>query len=268
MKRQTRQVVAQLVFLALWEVLTRTGVIDPFFVSSPSQVVLTLITLFSGTEIWSHLQASFSEAILGLIAGVGIGVVLGLVAAFTPIISEILEPAMTLLNATPRVILAPLFTIWFGIGLGSKIVLSFSLVVVLVFFAVYNGVKDVDVRLVERVKTLGGNARVLLQEVYLPSVTAWVMGNLKVAVGFAFTGAVVGEFVASQRGLGYLLSFAQSTYNASLMVALILLIQLFVLVLTNLADRLEQRLLSWKYRQRALPSPAIETKLPSSSLVG
>ncbi len=262
MNRRIRQTVAQLTFLALWEVLTRTKLIDPFFVSSPSQVIGTLISLFSGTEIWAHIQASFTAALLGLISGFGIGAVLGFAAAFTPLISEILEPALTLLNATPRVILAPLFVIWFGIGLGSKIVLSFSLVVVLVFFAVYSGVREVDARLIERVVTLGGDRWVLLREVYLPSVTAWVMGTLKIALGFAFTGAVVGEFVASKRGLGYLLAFAQTTYNASLMVSIILLIQIFVLLLATLADKLEQRLLSWRHRRAPLPNSLPQATSP------
>jgi NitT/TauT family transport system permease protein len=154
---------------------------------------------------------------------------------------------MILLNAIPRVILAPLFIIWFGIDLGSKIAISLVLVAVLIFFAVYNGIRDVDQRLVERVRTLGGGRGTVLREVYIPSVTAWIMGNLKVAVGFALTGAVVGEFVASSRGLGYLLSFAQSSYNAALTMALIFLIMAFVLVLFVLADRLEHRLLRWRH---------------------
>ena len=122
------------------------------------------------------------------------------------------------------------------------------LVAVLTFFAVYSGIKEVDKRLVERVRTLGGGRLVLLREVYVPSVIAWVMGSLKVAVGFAFTGACVGEFVASTRGLGYLLQFAQSTYNAALTIALIILIMGFVLLLFWLAERLERRLLRWRYR--------------------
>jgi NitT/TauT family transport system permease protein len=121
------------------------------------------------------------------------------------------------------------------------------LVAVLVFFAVFSGIKEVDRRLVERVLTLGGNRWVLLREVYVPSVTSWVMSNLKVAVGFAFTGACVGEFVASSRGLGYLLQFAQSTYNSALTIALIVLIMAFVLVLFSLAERLERWLMPWRY---------------------
>src|SRR6202035_4078565 len=122
-------------------------------------------------------------------------------------------------------------------------------IAVLFFFAVYAGIKEVDQRLVERVRTLGGGRSILLREVYLPAVTAWALSNLKVAVGFAFTGAVVGEFVASSRGLGYPLSFAQSTYNASLTLALLLLVIVFVFVLFALAGILETRLLRWRWAQ-------------------
>src|SRR5438128_7288943 len=107
---------------------------------------------------------------------------------------------MTVLNAVPRIILAPLFVIWFGIGIASKVAVTFVLIAVLFYFAVYAGIHDVDQRLVERVRTLGGGRTVLLREVYLPAVTAWILSTLKIAVGFAFTGAVVGEFVAASRG--------------------------------------------------------------------
>jgi sulfonate transport system permease protein len=162
-----------------------------------------------------------------------------------PIVAELLEPVMTLLNAIPRVILAPLFVIWLGIGLASKVALSFILVSVLIFFTVFSGIRQVDRRLVERIITLGGDRWALVRHVYLPSVTAWILSNLKVAVGFAFTGACVGEFVAATRGLGYLLSFAQSTYNAALMFALIFLILVVVLVIFAAAGRLEKYLLRW-----------------------
>jgi sulfonate transport system permease protein len=204
-----------------------------------------LVELFSDGRIWPHLAATFTAALGGLVLGIAAGVALGVVAALVPALAELLEPVMTLLNAIPRVILAPLFVIWLGIGLASKVALSFILVAVVIFFTVYTGIRQVDRKLVERIITLGGGRWELVQHVYLPSVAAWVMGNLKVAVGFAFTGAVVGEFVAATRGLGYLLSFAQSTYNAALMLALVLLIMVVVLVIFALAGRLERHLLRW-----------------------
>jgi len=238
-----------LLFLALiWEGCSRAGWLNPFYVPAPSKVLDVIFTLFRDGEIWTHLQATFSAAVVGLVGGLLLGILLGFAAALLPVLAEVLEPIMILLNAIPRVIMAPLFVIWLGIDLPSKMALALVLVAVLIFFAVYSGIKEVDQRLVERVKTLGGNRWVLMREVYVPSVTAWVMGSLKVAVGFAFTGACVGEFVASSRGLGYMLQFAQSTYNAALTIALIVLIMLFVLVLFAAAERLERRLLRWRYQ--------------------
>jgi NitT/TauT family transport system permease protein len=248
MNRALRRTAALLIIVAIWEGCARTGWLDPFYAPAPSKVGAVLFELFADGRIWVHLVATFTAALLGLVAGIVAGIVFGFLAALIPPIAELLEPVMVLLNAIPRVILAPLFVIWLGIELESKIMLAMVLVAVLVFFAVFSGIKEVDRRLVERVLTLGGNRWVLLREVYVPSVTSWVMSNLKVAVGFAFTGACVGEFVASSRGLGYLLQFAQSTYNAALTIALIVLIMGFVLVLFSLAERLERWLMPWRYR--------------------
>jgi NitT/TauT family transport system permease protein len=232
--------------MGLWETLSRIGVLDPFYVPAPSAVFAVMVSLFTDGGIGPHLRATFIAAFAGLVAGLLVGVLLGFAAALSPLVADLLEPVMILLNAVPRVVLAPLFVIWLGIDLASKVALSLILVAVLMFFAVYNGIREVDQRLVERVQTLGGGRRELVREVYIPSVTAWVLGNLKVAVGFAFTGAVVGEFVAASRGLGYLLQFAQSTYNAALTIALIVLIMAVVLVLFAIAERVERRLLRWR----------------------
>ena len=242
-----RRALAFIVLVVIWETLSRVGWLDPFYAPAPSSVGSVILDLFADSEFWNHLEATFIAAFAGLIGGLLLGILLGFGAALSPLLADLLEPVMILLNAIPRVILAPLFVIWLGIDLASKVALALILVTVLVFFAVYSGIKEVDQRLVERVRTLGGGRSVLIREVYVPSVTAWVMGNLKIAVGFAFTGAVVGEFVASSRGLGYLLQFAQSTYNAALTIALIVLIMAFVLVLFAIAERLERRLLSWRF---------------------
>ena len=241
-----RQVAALLILLALWEAAGRAGMLNPLYLPSPSQIGAALADLFSDGRIWPHLEATFTAALGGLVLGIMVGAVLGVAAALVWLIAELLEPVMTLLNAVPRVILAPLFVIWLGIGIASKIALSFILVAVLMFFTVFTGIRQVDRRMVERVITLGGDRWALVRHVYLPSVTAWILSNLKIAVGFAFTGALVGEFVAATHGLGYLLSFAQSTYNAALMFALIALILVVVLIIFGIAGRLEKYLLRWQ----------------------
>jgi NitT/TauT family transport system permease protein len=241
-----RQIAALIILLAIWEAFGRAGYLNPLYMPSPSQIGAALYELFSTGRIWTHLDATFSAALLGLFFGIVIGITLGVLAAIVPLVAELIEPVMTMLNAIPRVILAPIFVIWLGIGLSSKVALAIVLVAVLIFFTVFTGIRQVDRRLVERVLTLGGNRASLVRHVYLPAVAAWVMGNLKIAVGFAFTGACVGEFVAATRGLGYLLSFAQSTYNAALMLAIVLLIMFVVLFMFILGGMLERRLLRWQ----------------------
>ncbi|MDR7570771.1 MAG: ABC transporter permease subunit, partial [Armatimonadota bacterium] len=129
-------------------------------------------------------------------------------------------------------------------------------------FAIYTGIREVDPRLVDRVRTLGGRSVDVVREVYLPSLAAWLVSGLKVAVGFAFTGAVVGEFVAASRGLGYLLSFAQSTYNARLTLALVLLVVGVILALFGLFTGLERYWLRWKPEFRRAPSRLEPSAIP------
>jgi sulfonate transport system permease protein len=247
-KTGVRRFFSLFMLVIVWEVLARAGIINPFYVPAPTEVLRVVFSLFSEGTIFSHLEATFFASLVGLAIGLVLGISLGFAAALISWVADVLEPIMLLLNAIPRVILAPLFVIWLGIEIPSKIALAVVLVAVLIFFAVYNGIKDVNPLLVDRVKTLGGGRMVLLREVYVPSVTAWVLGSLKVAVGFAFTGACVGEFVAATRGLGYLLQFAQSTYNAALTIGLIFLIMAFVLILFFCAEVIERRLLRWRYR--------------------
>src|SRR6266702_414075 len=239
-KLWVRRLLSLLTLAIVWELMAHFGILNPFYAPPPSEILRVVYSLFAEGRILNHLEATFTAAL--------VGIVFGFAAALIPLVAELLEPVMMLLNAIPRVILAPLFVIWLGIELPSKIALSVVLVAVLIFFAVYSGIKDVNQLLVDRVRTLGGGRMILLREVYIPSVTAWVLGSLKVAVGFAFTGAVVGACVAASRGLGYLLQFAQSTYNAALTLGLIFLIMAFVLLLFVCAEAIEHRLLRWRYR--------------------
>ena len=143
-----RRLIALGLAIAMWEAAGRAGLLNPLFAPSPSKVWAALADLFADGRIWPHLQATFSAALGGLALGIVVGVLLGVAAALIPLVAELLEPVMSVLNAIPRVILAPLFVIWLGIGLASKIALSFILVAVLIFFTVYTGIRQVDRKLV------------------------------------------------------------------------------------------------------------------------
>ena len=205
-RRGVMRLLVAIFVLGAWELMARVGIIDPFFFSSPSAIWNVLVQQFSRGTIWRHLLVTFQEALWGLALGFVVGAVLAWVTTRSEVIADLLEPVLLLLNAVPRIVLAPIFVMWLGLGLQSKVAVSFFLVFVVIFFAVYAGIREVDRALVERLIILGGSWRDLLLEVYVPSVLSWVFSSLRVAVGFAFTGAIVGEFVGSSAGLGYLMN--------------------------------------------------------------
>ena len=186
--------------LVAWEVLARYGVIDPFYMPPPSRVGGALAELFLSGEIWTHIEATFGAALLGLLIGSVIGMALAVLAVASRSALLLLEPFMTAMNAVPRIVLAPLLIIWFGIGIASKVALAVLLLAVLMFFAVFTAIAQVDRKLVDRVRTLGCGRRLLLTEVYIPSITMVVLSSLKVAVGFAFTGAADNGLCTSSAG--------------------------------------------------------------------
>src|SRR5207249_1665284 len=232
--------------VAAWEGGARAGLVDAFFFSSPSQIWAVLAQQFTRGTIWKHLIVTFEEALGGLVLGFLVGAALAWLATRSQLVADLLEPVLLLLNAVPRIVLAPIFVMWLGLGVQSKVAVSFFLVFVVIFFAVYAGIKEVDRTLVERLIILGGSWWDTLREVYIPSVLSWVFSSLRVAVGFAFTGAIVGEFVGSSAGLGYLMNFATGSQNASLLMATVTLIMAFIALLFAILERVEHRLMAWK----------------------
>lgn len=232
--------------LALWQIGVRMGVIDAYFYSSPAEILQVLVEQFSGGRIWQHIAATMQAALFGLIFGFVAGALLGWLSALFPSVGEFVEPLMTLLNSIPRIIVAPMIILWLGIGLQSKIAVSFLMVFVVIFFAVYTGIRQVNRDLVDRVRMLGGRERDVLRHVYIPSVAAWVFSSLRLTVGFAFTGAIVGEYMASSRGLGYLLNFAQNSQNAALMISTVVIIMAIIMMIFALLQRVENRAMVWR----------------------
>jgi len=235
-----------LAIIGLWEGGVRAGLIDPFFFSSPSGIAATLARQFGSGTIYKHLFATLQEALWGLVLGFIGGAVLAWLATRSEVLADLLDPVLLLLNSVPRIVLAPIFVMWLGIGINSKIAVSFFLVFVVIFFAVAAGIREVDRTLVEKMVVLGGSSRDLLREVYIPSVLSWIFSSLRVAVGFAFTGAIVGEFVGASAGLGYLMNFAQGSQNAALMMATVVVIMVVIAVLFAGLERVEHRLMAWK----------------------
>ena len=206
----------------------------------------TFFTLNFPAEIYSHLLVTLTETMLAFVIGTGMGLGVGLWLALSPLASAILDPYIKAANSMPRVILAPIFAMWFGLGIWSKVALAVTLVFFIVFFNVYQGVKEVSPVVLANVRMLGANSRQLLRNVYLPSATSWVFSSLHTSVGLAFVGAIVGEYLGSARGVGYLILQAEGTFDINTVFAGILVLTAFALVLDTGVGWLEKRLMKWQ----------------------
>jgi NitT/TauT family transport system permease protein len=233
------------VFL-LWHVLTAREILPSFFFGRPLEVLTRIADWFASGKIFPHLGVTLLETLLAFVIGTLLGLGIGLWLALSPTASKLLDPYITALNSMPRVILAPIFAVWFGLGIWSKVVLGVTLVFFIVFFSVYNGVREVSPTILANARMLGAGRRQLLRHVYLPSATAWVFSSLHASVGMAFVGAVVGEYLGSSRGVGYLILQAEGTFDINTVFAGILVLTACALVLDFAVSVAERRLLRWR----------------------
>jgi NitT/TauT family transport system permease protein len=251
------QLLLLLALLLFWHVMTQPGLIPPmmfdndrqaaFFFGQPHMVAQRIWAWFvTDADIYRHLRVTLSETILAFGIGAASGLASGLWLALSPRMSQVLEPYIKAFNAMPRIILAPIFGVWFGLGMGSKVALGVTLVFFVVFFNVYQGVKEVSPVVLANARMLGANGRQLLRYVYLPSATSWVFSSLHTSVGLAFVGAVVGEYLGSSQGVGYLILQAEGSFDINTVMAGIVVLTMFALVLDSLVGRIEKRLMKWQ----------------------
>ena len=243
----------------LWHVLTTPGLIPPFMFENDRQAAFFFgepLKIFGrvwswfvvNADIYEHLAVTLIETALAFAIGTGLGLALGLWLALSPLAAAIADPYIKALNSMPRVILAPIFSVWFGLGIASKVALGVTLVFFIVFFNVYQGVKEVSPVVLANARMLGASQKQLLRHVYLPSATSWVFSSLHTSVGLAFVGAVVGEYLGSSRGVGYLILQAEGSFDINTVMAGILVLTVFALALDAAVGKLEKRLMKWQPR--------------------
>lgn len=218
-----------------------------FFFGQPIEVAKVIWAWFvTDASIYRHLWITLTETVLAFIIGTVGGLAFGLWLGLSRSASALLEPYVTAANSMPRVILAPIFAMWFGLGIWSKVALAVTLVFFIVFFNVYRGVREVSATLLDNARMLGATQRQLLRHVYIPSATSWVFSSLHTSVGLAFVGAVVGEYLGSAAGVGYLILQAEGTLDVNTVFAGIVVLTIFALLLDGLVSLAERRLLVWQ----------------------
>ena len=253
-RRKLAILVAQVVVLILvfggWQLFTSLKIVDPFFFGQPSGIVRTAWQWVQhGTNqgsIWLQIYTTMEEAVFGFLIGVAAGVVVGVLLGQFRFLSEVLSPYIKAVNALPRIVLGALFVIVLGLGISSKIVLAAFLVFFVVFFNAYQGVREVDGNLVNNARVLGASRMQVIRNVVLPSAMTWIIASLHVAFGFAVIGAIVGEVLGAQHGLGVLITDSQNNFNTDGIFAGMIIIGLIALIAEWLIGLLERRLLAWR----------------------
>ena len=250
------QLLMLVAIFGVWQLLTQPGLVPPivwenpdraaFFFGEPIRIFKVIWAWFTEGAIYQHLWVTLQETALAFVIGAALGLAAGLWLGLSPTAAALLDPYVTAMNAMPRVVLAPIFMVWFGLGIWSKVALGVTLVFFIVFFNVYQGVKEVSPVVLNNTMMLGANRRQLLRHVYLPSATSWVFSSLHTSVGMALVGAVVGEYLGSARGVGYLIQQAEGAFDINTVFAGILVLTAFALVLDFAVAQAEKRLLVWR----------------------
>lgn len=251
------QALVLIVFLGVWHIGTTVAfgvqangkpfyLLPPFFFSTPGEVIARVVKMFMDGSIYRHLGITLLEAVLAFAIGSISGVLVGFAFARRPLLAAVFDPYIKMLNALPRVVLAPIFALWFGLGIWSKVWLGVTLVFFIVFFNVYQGVREVPQVVLSNARMLGMNERQLLRHVYWPAALSWVFSSLHTSVGFAMVGAVVGEYLGSSAGLGYLIHQAEGVFDVTGVFAGMVILTIFVMVVDVVVTRVERRLLHWR----------------------
>ena len=245
------QLLVAVVGLGLWQFFASVPVfghmvLPPFFFSNPVDVGSQIVDWFARGVIWKHLAITLWESVLAFAIGSLAGVLVGFWFARQPRIAAVFDPYIKMANALPRVVLAPIFTLWLGLGMWSKVALGVTLVFFIVFFNVYQGVKEVSTTVLDNGRMLGMNERQLTRHVYWPSALSWMFSSLHTSVGFAVVGAVVGEYLGSAAGLGYLIQQAEGVFDIAGVFAGMFVLSAFVILIDFGVTLVERRLLVWR----------------------
>jgi NitT/TauT family transport system permease protein len=239
------RVLVGVLFLSFWE-YSSGRLIDPLFVSSPSAVGTRLWRWLVTGTLWTHLSITLYATAFGFVIGAGVGFLLGLLFGRNQTVADIFDPYITALYSIPKIALAPLFIIWFGIGIESKIAVSASIVFFVVFLNTYAGVRDVNPLYIHATRIMGGGGAEVLRHVVIPSASTWVITGLKVSVPYALVGTVIGEFMSANRGIGFIISQATGLFDTTSVFAGLFVLGVVGAIINVALRHTEAWLLRWK----------------------
>ena len=232
-------------FFSLWEIASGRW-IEPFLISSPSRIFTSLINGFREGDLFLHTWVTFQEIAVGFPVGAITGIALGYAFGRSRLLAEIFEPIIIALNGIPRTALAPLFIVWLGIGLWSKVGVVFLLTFFLNFFNTYTGMRQMDHEYVDLANLMGVKGWKLTFKVIFPAISPYVFTGIRTSIPFAVIGAIVGEFVASTEGLGFFIRMSAGIFKTADVFVGIIVLMIMVIIIDRIAGMIERRALRWQ----------------------
>jgi len=230
-----------LAFLVLgWEFLVRGGILNEFLVSKPSSIFKLFLTYLEEGNLLGHIKISVYETLLGLLIGTGLGIVIAIGLWWNKFIAKVLDPFLVVLNALPKTALAPILIIWVGLGIKGIVVVAISLSIVVTIMSSYNYFKSVDEEKVKMLKTFGATKYQILTKLVLPSNIPNLINVLKINIGMSWVGVIVGEFLVSREGIGYLVVYGGQVFRLDLVMMGVIVLAIIALVMYLVVNFLEK----------------------------
>ncbi len=242
------------IFFLIWEYLGTSGLVNPLFISSPSKIFHAAIVMIQQGDIWNDLYVSGTEFVIGFVIAIVIGIPLGMILGWYKTAYYLLDPFVTAFNATPRIALTPLFIIWFGIGIWSKVALVFLGAIFPIILNTFSGVRTIDELLLRAAHSFGANDRKIFKTIVLPGSVPFILSGLRLGLGRALVGIVVGEMVAATAGIGYSMAVAGATFQTDKLFVGVLILTAFGVLFTEGLNRLEHRFDAWRPQHGGEPT--------------
>jgi len=227
--------------MVLWELAARARIVDPFIASQPTRIWETLVRLATAGDLWLHLGVTVAETVAGFVLGTLLGVGAAIVLWWFPFWSDVSEPYIVMLNSIPKVALGPIFIVWLGTNVRAVLAMAIAISVIVTLLMVFTAFREVDPNKIKLLRTFGATKTQILLKAIIPSTVPTMIGALKVNVGLSLVGTIVGEFLASKAGLGYLIIYGGQVFNMSLVMAAVILLAIVSILLYYVVSYLERQ---------------------------
>lgn len=240
------QVIILVLFFFIWEIAAQLRWIEPFITSQPTKVLKTLLNLHASGSLYHHLFVTMGETIIGFISGTIIGTIIATILWWSPFLSKVLDPYLVVLNSLPKVALGPIIIVWAGAGITAILFMALCISIIVTIIGVYSGFKEVDIEKITLLKTFGADKKQILSKVVLPASYPTIMNALKINVGLSWVGVIMGEFLVSKAGLGYLIVYGSQVFQFDLVMTSVIILAIAAAVMYIAVAKLEKRLIKYK----------------------